>query len=131
MRRIVPLLLAVGLVVGTGFAAAPAGATVAAKQSKFCKALGNFDLPQIGNTTSKQEAAAVVKQLRKIARKATGKTKQAALALAEAFQKIADGGSPKDVIDSGYAGAAATLGLAALKCLTTNISLPDIKLPGQ
>lgn len=131
MRRIVTLLLAVGLVAGMGFAAAPAGASVAEKPSRYCKALKNFDLPELSNSTTEQEAAATAKQLRKLARKATGSTKQAIKTLATGFQEIADGSSPSDVLNTEYAKAAATFAVSALKCVTTNISLPDITLPGQ
>jgi hypothetical protein len=131
MRRIVTLLLAVGLVAGMGLAAAPAGASVAEKPSRYCKALKNFDLPELSNSTTEEEAAATAKELRKLARKATGNTKKAIKTLAAGFEEVADGSSPTDVINTEYGKAAAQFAVSALKCVTTNISLPDISLPGQ
>jgi hypothetical protein len=131
MRRIAPLFMTAALVLGAVAVAVPAGASTQAKQSRFCKALDNFDLPELSDTTTEEDAAATAKELRKLARRATGNTKKAAKTLAAGFEEIADGASPTEVINKEYALAAAQFAGAALKCITTNISLPDITLPGS
>jgi hypothetical protein len=129
MRRIAALFLVAALAAAA--VAVPAGASVASKQSRFCKALDDFDLPELSNTTTEKEAAATAAELRKLARKAKGDTKKAIKTLAAGFEDVADGESPRDVITPEIGRAAASFAVAALKCITTNISLPDISLPGS
>ena len=56
---------------GLPVAAVPAGASVDAggkKQSKYCKALGDFNTGKIGNPTSENGAAKTARQLKKLQR---------------------------------------------------------------
>jgi hypothetical protein len=130
MRRIAPLFVTAALVLGFGAVAAPVGASTPAKTSAFCKGLKNFDLPDVkGQNVSEKSAANTAKQLRKLSRKATGKLKQATKTLASAFQDIADGGKPQDLLSGDYVKAAGTFALASVKCLAGGIELPS--LPGS
>jgi|GEM_PF-6039506 len=131
MRRIAPLLVTAALVLGVGAVAAPAGASAPAKTSRFCKALKNFNLPDVSGNVNKSTAAKAAKELRKLASKATGKVKQATKTLASALQDIADGGKPQDLLTGDYIKAAGTFSLAAVKCYASGISLPNISLPGS
>ncbi len=141
MRKLASLFVTVGVVGGLTLVAAPVGAGVAgrvvAKTSKFCKAIRTFNIPQVSDDPdAREQAGATAKQLRKISKKATGKTRKAARTLAEAFDGLADGDSAADVLDSDYVRAAATFASATLKCLVgdaklPDISLPDISLPGD
>jgi hypothetical protein len=130
MRKIAAVLVTAGLVLGAVALASPAGASAPAKTSRQCKAFKNFDLPDLNGTTTKQKSAATAKQLRKIARASSGKTKSAANTLATSFENYADSGDTGDLADAANVKAIGTLSLAALKCITTNITLPDITLPG-
>jgi short subunit dehydrogenase-like uncharacterized protein len=131
MRRIAPLFVTAALVLGVGAVAAPVGASTPAKTSAFCKGIKNLNIPNPGEGFSEATAAKVATQLRKLARKATGRTRQATKTMASAFEDIADGGQPEDLLSSQYAGAAGTFALAAVKCLAGGIELPDISLPGS
>jgi hypothetical protein len=133
MRRIAPLLVTAALVLGVGAVAvaAPAGASAPAKTSRFCKALKNFNLPDVSGNVNKATAAKAAKQLQKLATKATGKVKQATKTLASGLQDIADGGKPQDLLTGDYIKAAGTFSLAAVKCYASGISLPNISLPGS
>jgi len=135
MRKLATLLVTVGVIGGLTLVAAPAGAgvdeRVTAKTSKFCKAIRNFDIPQVSDDPdSREQAEETAKQLRKIAKKAKGKVKKATRTLASAFDALADGGSAGEVlISQGYANAAATFASATLKCLVGDAKIPDVSLP--
>ncbi len=90
MRKIAAVLMTVGLVLGAVALAAPAGASAPAKTSKQCKAFKKFDLPALNGSTTKKKSAATAKQLRKIARASSGKTKSAANTLAKSFASYAE-----------------------------------------
>jgi hypothetical protein len=139
MRKLAALLVVAGLAGGATFAVvAPAGASVGTKTSKFCKAVKNFDSTGLGNPTSEEDSEAYVKQLKKLGKAAKGKTKKAIGDLVDAYEELADGEDYQDVIDGNFAAAAATLGLAIVKCgiasipditLPDDLDLPDITLP--
>ena len=131
MRRIAPLFVTAALVLGVGAVAAPVGASTPAKTSAFCKGIKNFSLPEAsGGNVSEKSAASAAKQLQKLSRKATGKLKQATKTLASAFQDIADGGKPEDLLSGDYIAAAGTFSLAVVKCFASGIELPSLpKLP--
>lgn len=141
MRKLTALLLTIGVIGGLTLVAAPAGAEVdgrvAAKTSKFCKAIRDFNIPQLtDDPTAREQAAVTAKQLKKISKKAKGKVRNAVRTLADSFEEIADGDSLTDVFDASYATASATFVTATLKCLIgdtqlPDISLPDISLPGD
>ena len=141
MRKLTTLFVTIGVIGGLTLVAAPVGATVdgrvAAKTSKFCKAIRTFNIPDVSDDPdSREQAAATAKQLRKIAKKAKGKTKKATLKLATVFDGLADGDSAREVLSGDYVSAAATFASATLKCLVgeaklPDISLPDISLPGD
>jgi hypothetical protein len=131
MRKIAAVLVTAGLVLGTVALASPAGATAPAKTSKQCKAFKNFDLPELNDTTTKEKSAATAKQLRKIARASKGKTKSAANTLAESFENYADSGDAGDLAEAANFKALGALSVVALKCLSADITLPDISLPGS
>ncbi|MCJ7439077.1 MAG: hypothetical protein MUP97_15120 [Acidimicrobiia bacterium] len=126
MRRIAPLFVTAALVLGVGAVAAPVGASTPAKTSAFCKALKNFNLPDVtGQNVSEETAAKAAKQLRKLSRKATGKLRQALKTLASGLEDVADGGKPEDLLTGDYIKAAGTFSLAAVKCLAGGIELPS------
>lgn len=129
MRRIAPLFVTAALVLGVGAVTAPVGASTPAKTSAFCKGLKNFELPDTSGNVSEADAAKAAKQLRKLARKATGSTKQATKTLASGLQDVADGGSAEDLLTADYIKAAATFVLAGVKCAAGGIELPS--LPGS
>jgi hypothetical protein len=89
----------------------------------------------LGNPTTEKGAAKSLKQLKKLQAAAKGDLKKAMKKVVGAYQKVADGESAKDAFaNTAFVRAAATFGLAAGKCVLTNITLPtlpDIKLPGQ
>jgi len=128
MRKAAALLVTTVLVAGVGLvAASPAGAGEK-KQSKFCKALSNFDTTGVGSPTSESGAKKTAKQLKKIRRAASGKTKAALGEIIDAYEEIADGEGPVEVFaNRDFALAAGRFGLAAVKCFGEN--LPDITLP--
>jgi hypothetical protein len=144
MRRIVSLLVVAGLTAGAVLAAAaPSGASVGAKTSRFCKELKSVDTGNIGNPTTKKGARKTLKSLRTLERAAKGKTKQAMHQIVDAYEHVADGDSPREVFTDGdLIRALGTFALAAGKCLASDlpdlpdislpdISLPDISLPGR
>jgi len=134
MRKMTTLFVTIGVLGGLMLVAAPAGARVddrvEAKTSKFCKAIRNFEIPDVSDDPDEREqAAATAKQLRKIAKKAKGKTKKAARTLANVFDGIADGDSVREALTGDYVTASATFAAATLKCLVGDTKLPDISLP--
>ncbi|HEU5302473.1 MAG TPA: hypothetical protein VFW06_09590 [Acidimicrobiia bacterium] len=134
MRKMTTLFVTIGVIGGLTFVAAPAGAgvddRVVAKTSRFCKAVKNFEVPDVSDDPdAREQAAATAKELRRIGRKAKGKTKKATLKLAGFFKQLADGDSAAEVLGSGYASAAATFAGATLKCLVRDTKLPDVSLP--
>lgn len=142
MRKLTTLFVTIGVLAGLTLVAAPVGASVdhgvAAKTSKFCKAMRNVDIPQVSdNPDARQQAQVTAKRLQKVAKKAKGKLKKATLQLASVFEALGNGDSLAGVLDAGYATASVTFTRAALKCLVggsnlPNITLPDnITLPGQ
>lgn len=132
MRRIAAVFVTAALVVGVLAVAAPVGASVPTKTSAFCKSVKNFDLPDLSTSTTKKKAQQTADQLDKIAKKATGKTKQAVKTLASGFSDYADNGDVSDLANADFIKAAATFSVAVLKCFTGNITLPDnITLPGS
>jgi hypothetical protein len=133
MRKIAAVFVTAALVVGVGAVAAPAGASVPAKTSAFCKQLKNLDISvPSGNNLSEKGAAEAAKAFRKLSRVSTGKVRQATKTMAQAFQDIADGGKPTDLLSGDYIKAAGTFALASVKCVTSGITLPDnITLPGS
>lgn len=131
MRKIAAVLMTAGLVLGAVALASPAGASSPAKTSRQCKALKNFDLPDLNDSTTQQKSAATAKQLRKIARASRGSVRSAANTLAKSFENYADSGDAGDLAETANIKAIGTLSVAALKCITTNITLPDITLPNN
>lgn len=131
MRKIAAVLMSAGLVLGAVALASPAGASAPAKTSRQCKALKNFDLPDLNDSTTQQKASATAKQLRKVARASRGSVRSAANTLAKSFENYADSGDAGDLAETANIKAIGTLSVAALKCITTNITLPDITLPGN
>lgn len=138
MRKVVSPLAAAALAAGLMLAvAAPAGASVPAKTSPFCKAVKNFDANSLGNPTSEKGASKSLKQLKKLQAAAKGDLKKAMSKVVGAYQKVADGASAKDAFaNSAFIKAAGTFALAAGKCFLNDLpnslpSLPDIHLPGQ
>jgi hypothetical protein len=136
MRKVVSSLAAAALAAGLMLAvAAPAGASVPAKTSPFCKALKNFDAGSLGNPTTEKGASKSLKQLKKLQAAAKGDVKKALAKVVAAYQKVADGESARDAFaNSAFGKALVTFGLAAGKCVVSdlpNITLPDIDLPGQ
>jgi len=131
MRRLAAVLMTAGLVLGAVALASPAGASAPAKTSRQCKAFKKFDLPDLNGTTSKQKAAATARQLRKLARASSKRTKSAAKTLAKSFENYADSGDAVDLANTEDIKALGRISVAALKCITTNITLPDITLPGS
>jgi hypothetical protein len=131
MRRIASLLVATALAAGFVLVvAAPSGASVPAKTSKFCKELKKADTGDIGNPTSKKGARTALRELRKLERAATGKTKSALHTVVGAYEQIADGESASRVfVRGGVIKALGTFALAAGKCFASDITLPDISLP--
>lgn len=129
MRKLVSLIAVAGLAGGLALAVVgPAGASVGAKTSKFCKQLNKFDTSGLGNPTSEKNAKKYARQLKKLERSAKGKTKEALGELGDAYESLADGDSPQEVFaNTDFAKAAATFGLAAIKCGLA--SIPDITLP--
>jgi hypothetical protein len=129
MRKLVSLIAVAALAGGLALVvAAPAGASAAAKTSRFCKQLNKFDTSGLGNPTSEQSAQKYVKQLKKLEKSAKGSTKDAIGELVDAYERLADGDSAQDVFgNSDFANAAATFGLAIVKCGLS--SIPDITLP--
>ncbi|HUV10614.1 MAG TPA: hypothetical protein VMX12_06520 [Acidimicrobiia bacterium] len=140
MRKLTALFVTIGVIGGLTLVAAPVGADVdgrvAAKTSKFCKAIRTFNIPEVSDDPdSREQAAATATQLRKIAKKAKGKTKKATLKMATVFDHLADGDSAAEVLNRGYVNAAAAFAAATLKCLVgdvklPNVSLPDVSIPG-
>ncbi len=135
MRKAAALLVTTAMVAGLGLvAAAPAGAGDK-KQSKYCKALSKskLDSGSIGDSTSEKGAAKMVKQLEKLEKAASGKTKAAIGEMIDAYEEVADGEDPKDAFaNSDFIEAAATFGISTIKCIGTelpDITLPDITLP--
>jgi len=139
MRKVVSSLAAAALAAGLLLAvAAPAGASVPAKTSAFCKAVKNFDVTSLGNPTTEKGAAKGLKQLKKLQVAAKGNVKKALTQIIAAYNKVADGGSVKAFANGTFVKAAATLAVAITKCVVggnlPNITLPklpDIHLPGQ
>jgi hypothetical protein len=135
MRKVVSSLAAAALAAGLLMVvAAPAGASVPAKTTPFCKALKSFDVTSLGNPTTEKGAAKGLKQLKKLQAAAKGDVKNALTKIVNAYQKVADGGSVKALANSTFVKAAGTFALAATKCVLPKInlpSLPDIHLPGQ
>lgn len=131
MRKIAAVLMTAGLVLGAVALASPAGASTQAKTSRQCKAFKNFDLPELNDSTTQEKASDTAKQLRKIARASRGKVRSAANTLAKSFENYADSGDTADLAEAANIKALGTLSVAALKCITTNITLPDISLPGS
>lgn len=135
MRKLATLFVTVGVIGGLTLVAAPAGAgvdeRVAAKTSKFCKAIRSFDIPQVSDDPDgREQAEETAKQLRKIAKKAKGKVKKATRTLASAFDALAGGDSAGEVlISAGYGNAAAVFATATLKCLVGDVNLPNVSLP--
>jgi hypothetical protein len=132
MRKAAALLVTTVLA-GVGLvAASPAGAGDK-KQSRFCKALSNFDTTGIGSPTTESGAEKITKQLKKIRRAAGGKTKAALGEIIDAYEEVADGESPVEVFaNRDFALAAGRFGLAAVKCVgegLPDITLPDVDLP--
>jgi hypothetical protein len=132
MRKAAALFVATGLVLGLGLAAAPAGAGEK-KQTRYCKALSNFDTSEIGDPTTEKGAEKTVKQLKKLRRAARGKTRAALGDIIDAYNEVADGESPREAFaNSEFISAAGTFGISAIKCVGTSlpdITLPDITLP--
>jgi hypothetical protein len=134
MRKAAALLVTTTMVAGLALVAAgPAGASVSAKTSKFCKAVKKTNYGDLGNPTSEKDAAKTEKQLTRLAKSASGKTKEAVETLRDAYGEIADGESAKDVFaDGDVIVALGTFGLAVGKCALSDlpdITLPDIDLP--
>jgi hypothetical protein len=132
MRKAAALFVATGLVVGLGLAAAPAGAGEK-KQTRYCKALSNFDTSEIGDPTTEEGAEKTLKQLKKLRRAAKGKTRAALGDIIDAYNEVADGESLREAFaNSEFISAAGTFGISAIKCVGTSlpdITLPDITLP--
>jgi hypothetical protein len=132
MRKAAALFVATGLVVGLGLAAAPAGAGEK-KQTRYCKALSDFDTSEIGDPTTEEGAEKTLKQLKKLRRAAKGKTRAALGDIIDAYNEVADGESPREAFaNSEFISAAGTFGISAIKCVGTSlpdITLPDIDLP--
>lgn len=135
MRKVVSSLVAAALAAGLLLVvAAPAGASVPAKTSTFCKAVKNFDVTSLGNPTTEKGAAKGLKQLKKLQVAAKGNVKKALTQIIDAYKKVGDGGSAKAFANGAFVKAAATFALAASKCIIGNlpdITLPRINLPGQ
>jgi hypothetical protein len=133
MRKIAAVLVTAGLVLGAGALAAPAGASAPGKTSAFCKQLKNLDvdLPSSDNAEgiTEESAAKAAKAFKQLSRRSTGKLRQATKTMSSAFQDIADGDSPTTLASVEYAKAAGTFAVASLKCISANITLPDITLP--
>lgn len=118
MRKLAAMVAMVTLAAGTCLIAAPAGASVAAKNTKLCKALSdasdNIDvLPTSGTSINKKQAAATASALRKAARSAPPKVKDAINTLADAYKRLGNGDSIVEVLaDDGldYAKALGTFG---------------------
>jgi hypothetical protein len=129
MRKVRSLLVVAGLCGGLLLAAvAPSGASVSAKPSSFCKAVKRFDIGDLGNPTSKSGANKSLKSLEKLQATAKGKTKKAMNTIVDAYEQVADGTSARKAFgDSDVVKAFATFGLAAGKCLISD--LPEISLP--
>ena len=134
MRKICSLLVVAGLCGGLLLAAvAPSGASVSAKPSSFCKAVKRFDVGDLGNPTSRSGASKSLKSLKKLQAAAKGKTKKAMTTIVDAYEQVADGTSARKAFgDSDVVKAFATFGLAAGKCLISDlpdVSLPDLNVP--
>ena len=127
MRRVAVMVMAV-LVVGSISAALPAGASVSAKNKKFCAAVADFG-EQIGDPTSdRAEAERVAKAFRKASKYAPRKVKKSMQKVASLYGKIADGDSAVEVFATGGTGfvqAAAKFGTYyASQCFDVDITLP-------
>jgi len=134
MRKFASLLVVAGLAAGLILVvAAPSGASVPAKTSKFCKAVKNFDTADIGNPTSEKGAAKSLKGLKKLQNAATGNVKKAMNTIVDAYEQVADGDSAGDAFaKKKVIKAFATFAIATGKCFVNdlpNITLPDISLP--
>jgi len=133
MRRITSLLVAVAVSGALVLVAAPAGASVAAKPTAFCKTVKNFDTGNLGNPTTAKGAKKSLVWLKKLQKAAKGDTKKAMTTLVAAYQKVANGDSARDAFaNTKFVKALGTFGIAAAKCVVTDlpdITLPDITLP--
>ena len=133
MRKAAALLVTTVLIAGVGLVAASPTGAGDRKQNRFCKALSNFDTGEIGNPTTEEGASTTVKQLKKVRRAASGKTKAALGEIVDAYEEVADGESAREAFaNSDFVKAAATFGISAVKCIGTklpDITLPDITVP--
>ncbi len=120
VRRFSAFGLAV-LVVGafTLTTALPGGATVSAKNSKFCKAVANIgqDAANSPDSFTKDEAKAFAKSVKKAVKKAPKKVGKALTAMSKYFTALADAGSNPDKV-----AAAARFAKNYTKSVTTFIS---------
>lgn len=135
MRKVVSSLAAAALAAGLLMVvAAPAGASVPAKTTPFCKALKNFDASSLGNPTSERGASKNLKQLKKLQAAAKGDLRKSMTRIVNTYQKFADGESARVLANGTFVKALGAFALAASRCVLPNInlpSLPDIDLPGQ
>jgi hypothetical protein len=127
MRRIGSLLVVAVLFVSGSVVTA--SASVDAKKSRFCRELENVELSEIGDPTSTKGARTALRHLRRIKRAAKGKTKEATQVIIDAYARIADGDSFRDVFSADVVKAVGTFTLSAAKCELSDIDLPDITLP--
>lgn len=105
MRKFAAVVTMATLAVGTALIAAPAGASVAAKNTKFCNTVkGVIDqidvLPTAGTSIDRKEAASTAKALRKAAKSAPPKIKSAINKIANVYRDLGNGDSIIDVLTS-------------------------------
>jgi hypothetical protein len=130
MRKLGAMVATAGLAAGMVLAAAPAGASVPAKNTKFCKAISNQSenidaLPTSGTSINKKQAAVTAKALRKAAKSAPPKVKDALNTIADAYSRLADGDSIVDVLASDGLDYAKALGTFGKYYAKNCVDLPD------
>lgn len=129
MRKVAIVMLSAGVAAGFGFAAAPGGATVAAKNTRFCRAVSQFGSLSAGLTSgslSPDEAGTIAKALRKAGKTTPRKVRNAMNRLARIYDRVANGDTFAQVLRDDITAlteAGATFGMYyAQQC--ANVSIP-------
>jgi hypothetical protein len=115
MRKVAVVTLSVIIAAGLCWAAAPGGASVAEKNTRFCTAVSKLggSGATAGGRLSRKNALADAKALRKASKSAPRKIKRAMNTLAGFYDSVAKGKSYRDVLANNaaaYSQAALTFG---------------------
>jgi hypothetical protein len=98
MRKVAIVTLSVAVAAGLGVTAAPGGASVAGRNTRFCRAISAFSGSTDITGVTSENAAKFAKALKNAGKVAPRKVRKAMNTLAGIYRRIADGDSPAKVL---------------------------------